>query len=347
MKLVPYLLLALVIVLGAVFFLSYPRTPSTVEAPLTLPAVEQIERVEVIRPDGEKRAMLVFEKSDGAWWITRPIEARASEAAEVELNGLFAQPIVTDDLKLDPKKLDAYGLNEASVVQVSVYDKGRAQAALTLDIGKEIQIPQTGVRRTYLKTAQDARVYRAQIGMGRFFRAPIGELRTRRVIDLDASGIRALNIQAAPMPEGEAAEASPRYHVKLIHKDYVWALAEPALEADSEVAQTLDLDKVNALVGVIAGLRAEAFVDDKKPADVGLEPASVSMIIETLSGTHILGFGDAAPGPSRYARFDDGPIFTLSESTSARLQPSAASLLKTSENPTPADAENAAAVGAN
>jgi|GEM_PF-3641974 len=347
MKLVPYLLLALVIVLGAVFFLSYPRTPSTVEAPLTLPAVEQIERVEVIRPDGEKRAILVFEKSDDAWWITRPIEARASEAAEVELNGLFAQPIATDDLKLDPKKLDAYGLNEASVVQVSVYDKGRAQAAIALDIGKEIEIAQTGVRRTYIKTAEAERVYRAQIGFGRFFRAPLGELRTRQVVDIDAAGIRALNIQAAPTPEGDEAAALARYHVKLIHKDYAWALAAPALGEDSEVAQSLDLDKVNALAEAIAGLRAEAFVDAKKPAEVGLEPAAVSMIIETPSRTHILSFGDAAPGEFVYARFDDGPIFTLSESTSARLQPSAASLLKTSENPTPADAENAAAMGAN
>lgn len=350
MKLAPYLLLALVIVLGAVFFLSYPKTQGTVKAPLTLPALEHAERVEVIRPDGATRAIVVFEKSDGVWWLTRPIEAQVSRAAEVELNGLFARPIATDDLDLDPKKRDDYGLDDASAVQVSIYEKGREQAALALRVGHEVQVPRTGVRRTYIQKEDDPRVYRAQIGLGHFFRAPLSELRTRQVVGLDASSIRALNIQASPAAE-QAADPAPeaeRYRLKLIHMDYAWALAEPQLGQggeDGQDAPALDLERVDALVRTVAELRADGFAEDKTPEQVGLEPAAFSIIIETPVGTHVLRLGDAAPGQKVYARFDDGPIFTLNQSTGALLRPSAASLLKSPAQPELPEAAKAGEIG--
>lgn len=346
MKKAPIVALGILAVLAGVFFLLRKTPTTTIKTPMTLHALKHITRVEAIRPEGKKREMVVFERSDGEWWISSPIDARVSQQADAELSALFARPIATDDRKLDAQKLDEYGLDKSSALRLSVYRRGEEQAARELDIGNEIRVPRTGVRRTYIKKTGEPGVYRAQAGLGDFWRKPLSELRTHQVVDLDASAIRALNISASQpaADDVDKAQKPALYKLKLIHKDYVWAMVEPQPAGSEEVGHALDVDKVNALASAIAELRAEKFVDDKQPEAVGLKPARTTLMIESVTGTHILRLGDAAGGQNIYARFDDGPIFTLSQSTGARLHPSADSLLKTPAKQGPD--EDAASAGA-
>jgi hypothetical protein len=329
MKKGPLIAIGILVVLAGIYLLTDDDPATKVEAPMTIAAVENLSRLEIVPPEESDAELIVFEKREDDWWITRPVEARASRSAQREINALFDAPIKTDDLDLDEEKLRSYLLDEPSAVRLSAYAEGSDKPALELVVGEEIEVAETGVRRTYIQKAGESQVYRAQIGLGDFLREPVSELRTREMVDLDASDVTSVTVAARAASEsGDSAKTTK---LKLTLEEEAWKMVEPAFDEIAEEGETLDESKVKSLVRRLAGLRADGFADDKKAAEVGLEPALTTVTMEVDGETHILRLGESVEDKKIYAKFDDGPIFTIGQSTGDRLTPEADSLLKAPE----------------
>lgn len=329
MKKAPVVALGILIVVMGIYFAITVEPNTTVVAPWTIDAPDALKRVEIVPAEGGETAIIVLEKRDGDWWLTRPLEARASADTARKLNELFSQPIKTDDLPLDANDARAYLLDEPSAVRLSAYNKGADQPAVELLVGKEIMVPQTGVRRTYIKQPNATKIYRAQAALGDFVREPLSNLRTRSMVDLDAAQISALTV--TELPHADASDAQPPTKLKLVRDQGLWHMKTPTpAELQAAAAQARDLDqlKVDVLMQQIATVRAAGFADDKTPADVGLEPAKIRIDLISSNQEHALRLGDATEDQKIFAKFDDGPIFTLSQTLAGYLHPEPAGLLE-------------------
>jgi hypothetical protein len=157
-------------VLAGVFFVIRDEPSKTVETPTRIEAVEKMSRVEIIQPKAAGGELIVFERGEAGWRMTRPVEGALTGSAQNKLEGLFAKEIRTDDLRLSVKKAKEYGLDEASAVKVAAYSAGSDTAALELEVGREVRVEQTDVRRTYIRKPGKDRIYRAQVALGDFVR---------------------------------------------------------------------------------------------------------------------------------------------------------------------------------
>lgn len=329
MKKASVVAIGILIVVVGIYFLIAVEPNTTVVAPWTIEAPDALNRVEIVPPEGGEAAMIVLERRDGEWWLTRPIESRASTDTAQKLDELFSQPIKTDDLPLDATNARAYLLDEPSAVRLSAYNKGADQPAVDVLVGKEIMVAQTGARRTYIKQPNAEKIYRAQAAMGDFVREPLADLRTRSMVDLDAAQISALTVTRRA--DADAADPEDVTQLKLVRDQGLWHMKTPApanLQADSPQPRELDQLKVDALMRQVAMVRAAGFADDKKPTDVGLDPAKLRIDLISSSQDHVLRLGDTTEDQKIFAKFDDGPIFILDQTLAGHLHPDPTTLLE-------------------
>jgi hypothetical protein len=317
MKKSAWIALLVLSALAAVFFVIRDEPKTAVQAPMTIEPVKHMNRVEIAPPDSaESGELIVLERRDGTWQMTRPHRSALNSTATAKLGTLFAKEIRTDDLRLSSEKKAEYGIDEASVVELSAYSEGSDTAALELEIGEEITVAQTGARRTYVREAGEDGIYRAQAALGDFVRLPAADLRSKSMVELDPVAFMDVTITHANGAE-----------TRIAREKNDWELVAPQVGA--EVMNELDQTAVERLVNALASVRATGFADDKKPAEVGLEPAQVSVRIETVDGkSHRLEIGNEIDGGKFYARFDDGAAFTVAKSVADRISLKAGALLK-------------------
>lgn len=305
----------LVVLVGV--FLAIRETPEkTVKAPMTIPAVAGMNRVEIV-PPGDDGELVVLEKTEDTWRMTRPVESALSQRAQDKLGKLFAKKVRTDDIDLASAKAAELAIDDASAVKVSAYGEAGDSPALELLVGEEVTIPETRVRRTYVRKPGKDKIYRAQMALGDFVRTPPSGLRSKTIAQLDTDKISAVTI--ARSADG-AERPATTLHLEKAKDD--WTMTQP--QAPGE----LDKVKVHALLRALSHLRAAGFADDAKPAEVGLQPAKTKVTIQTGQSAHTLRIGEPTDDQKVYVRFDDGDIFTVRKSTVDRLAPSAGELVK-------------------
>jgi hypothetical protein len=308
MKKSAWIALFLLSMLAGVFFVIRDEPKTSVRAPMTIESVDQLGRVEIVPPGSARGGeLIVLENQAGTWQMTRPHQSELSPSTQATLGGLFAKDIRTDDLALSIDKIEKYGLDAASAVKLSAYSRGSEDAALELEIGKEISVAQTGARRTYLKKTGEEEPYRAQMALGDFVRQSADELRLKSMVELDPEAFMDVTIT-----HRDGAET------RIVRELDAWELVGPLLGAES--MNKLDQKAVARLNITLARVRAVDFADEKDPAEVGLEPARVTVAIETIDDQrHVLEVGDEAEGGKVYARFDDGVVFTVAKSVADRV----------------------------
>jgi hypothetical protein len=251
---------------------------------LEAPAVDWFE---LKTSDGQDARL---ERKDGAWRVTKPVDAPADATAADGIAGTLAT-ITSEGVIEDPQGFGVYGLDDAAKVV-------RFRAAggdHELRIGKKTPI---GANQ-YAATGPSGAVYTIASYRATSLEKPIDDLRERRPLRFDRNGVA--RIEATWQDGG----------VVLERKDGVWRITSPLdTEADGETVETLLSDLVF--------LRGSGFVDQPPPdAQVGLDQPvyRVAVVDAPQEGKqplrHELAIGAVLDAQTRAARGGDPFLYKL------------------------------------
>ena len=295
--------LAIVAILAGVFVATRDEPAQTVEAPYSIAKIENLSRLELTRPGDE---LVVLTKTEGKWALTKPLEAPIAEDVATELDAAFAKKITTDDLALSAEQAADYELDAEHAMKVALYAGGADVPSAEFHLGKSIEVPGTRAERTFIKTS-DGKVYRARTGLGDVLRRDVASLRSRQIQQYERAAIDQVSVN---YQDGSS--------VTLKREDGdAWKLTAPASDMQ------LEKSRVSALLSNFANLVANGFVDDKKPAEVGLDPPFAEVVAKVDGETRRVLVSPPVEGEKKfYARRPNAPhIYEISKTTGEALTP--------------------------
>lgn len=294
--------LAVVVVLAIVVVVTRKKPVATVKAPYSIQKVEKLARIELTQP-GEKGGLVVLALGDDGWKLTKPVDAPVADRLSDQIADALSKKINTDDMTLDASKLADYGLGDDAATKVALFAENAEVPATEFFLGKTFSVEGTRAKRTYIKTT-DGKVFRAQTELGDILGKPVDELRSKTVQKLDRKAVSEIWVKYQ--------DESKNLH--LIKDGESWKLKEPAVDFELERTAT------NAIVNGVSNLVATGFVDDKKPAEVGLEPWFVKVVARETGGTEkILLVSQPADGKA-YVKPEKGKhIYEIAATTAEQL----------------------------
>ena len=293
--------LGVVIVLAIVVATTRKEPVTEVKAPYSIKKVENLTRIEVTQA-GENGGLVVLTKDAEDWALTKPVEAPLTTRIKDQLAESVKDTIRTDDINLDAAQLADYDLGEDKATKVAFYAKDADAPATEFFVGKAFTVEGTRAKRTYIKTG-DGKVYRAQTDLGDIVTKPIDQLRSKDVQKLDRKELKEIAVSHA---DGTI--------LRLANESDEWKLREPQVDFELERSVT------NGLANGVANLVATGFVDDKQPADVGLDPWSVKVVAVTKDDKqHVLLVSPLADGKAFVKTGTGTHIFEISERQHGQL----------------------------
>jgi len=249
---------------------------------------EDVERIRVVRSSGA----LTLTRTNGKWALSEPISVPADEFAADgicdALTGLKAEKFVAASGADEAK----YGL-AAPRISVSISAKGGAQYGLK--IGKEAP----GGSAFYAARAGSAEVVEIAKTTVETLGKPVGELRSKRMLDAQTDSVERL---AAQSPKG-------RWEVRRSGSDWVFVSPNAGKKADPLDVDNVVLDATGS---------ADRWVADEPSASglarYGLTAPEVTVTV-TLKGGAVkrLEIGKKTSSGDRYARGSDtgASVFTV------------------------------------
>lgn len=244
----------------------------TVRSPLTLPAVAEIARVEVV-PAGAKDRLVMERREDG-WWLTKPVEAKLLEGKVREIEGAFSRAIRTDDLKIAESKAADYRVTEEAATRVQVFPKGAADPAIDLLVGKRIKVPSTKAERTFVRVPGKPKIHRLQASLAFLHDRDASAWRTKQIVMADAKAATSVVLERAG---GQAIE--------LVKQGESWEMKRPV------AGMALEEASVTALVSSALMLVASGF-PKKAPEALGLNPPQVKLTVGVGEATRVVHLGE-------------------------------------------------------
>ena len=253
---------------------------------LEAPAVEWFE----LRTSDGRDARL--ERKDGAWRVTKPVDAPADATSADGIAGTLAT-ITSEAVIDDPQPFSVYGLDDGSNAKVVRFRAAGADHELR--IGKKTPVG----ANDYAATGPSGPVYTVASYRATSLDKPLDDLRERRPLRFDRNGVARIE---ATWPDGG---------VVLEKKDGAWRMVSPMdTDADSETVETLLSDLVF--------LRATGFVDQPPPdAQDGLDHPSyrVTVVDAAQDGKeplrHELVFGGSLQKDTRVARGSEPALYQI------------------------------------
>jgi hypothetical protein len=305
------IMLAVVIVLAILFWTTSKEPLKEVKTPYSIPAVENVARVELTTP-GEDGGLVVLQKAEDGWALTKPVEAPVAEGVATALNEELGEKINTDDIKLKKDDLSEYGLDEDHRLKIALYPEGAQSPAAEFHLGKTIAVPGTRAKRTYILGSDD-KVYRAHTNLGQTLNRDVSDLRSKKIQTMDR---QALSEVTVTYEDGQA--------VKVAKKEDTWKLVDPEVDYDLEKAQ------INALIRNLSSLTASSFADDTKPAAAGLEPPHATIVSKAGDDSRTLEISKMDPEKETFHIRPKGSehIYIVAETTGNALTPTPISLRK-------------------
>lgn len=241
-------LIAIGVLLGllAVFFLTRESPQTKVAAPHVIKRVEGLARIELTRPLEDGKELVVLEKSEDVWQMTKPVESPLATSVLEKLE-VFNSDIRTDDLRISADKVEELGLGE-DVVTVALYTSDGSSAAREFGVGQTISVENTGAKRTFILSNE--KPYRAQAALD-FLKEPVSELRSKEIFKSERELLTEFVLN-----KGETRFA-------LRKPESGWELEDKSMPIENSV--------VSSFVNTLTNLNAVGF-SDKSAAEVGLEP---------------------------------------------------------------------------
>lgn len=252
---------------------------------------EQISRLVIDRPGAPE---VILERSGDHWALKAPIRDTADDRAMFyALKELSRMEWEKSPLPGGPATAAQYGATDDDLLTISVTQNGKELPPLYL--GKK-GVARVGSRTdlykvfhiNYFTFAREVRLWRDRTVL----RIPPGDITS---IELrDASG-------AALTVSRSGSDDAPTF----------------AVTAKKKVKGKLDDQVALQVFRHVADLDAENVVDTS-PADAGLDPPRLHLVVTSKSGTRDLQLGAVAPDGAVYIRVGDGQrVLRLSKSTAA------------------------------
>lgn len=271
---------AILITLLALYFVLRQKAQTKIKIPNeviskeVIPAIKNIVRVEISKPNGE---FVALEKRDKYWKITKPLDSEIEDFRSKKMDEVFGQKIQLDSLTLSSEKLDSYDLTKEKAFKVSYFSKDTSIPSIEFYVGKESI--KNNSSRSFIKTL-DGKVFRAKSEISSVIRTPVESLRNRTLFRSN-KGVTKVTIRRH---SGEKTV--------LEKQDNKWKLIEPKREINFFQRELSFLD------AAFQHLMINNFVDGKSEKDLGLTPPFATIDGEVEG--EIVQFEIGHPAPKKY-----------------------------------------------
>lgn len=203
---------------------------------------------------------IVLEQRDGAWRLTKPVEAAADDLAVKNLVRAIAEAEAKKTIDDPPQDLLPFGL-APPFVTIAITTKGGTPVP-ALKVGKTTAVSFS----TYVQRADQPKVYLTASSFRTGVDKQPKDLRDKTIVTFNDADVTALTLRG----EGGAT-------VQLAKKNGEWWIEQPA-------AYRADNNAVRALLSTLRNLRATDFANDHPaPADLatyGLAPPQRELTLQ-------------------------------------------------------------------
>lgn len=252
-------LLLLVVLIGLGAYVYYVERPEAVKEATKEKLVDfqpdEVTEVVLTYPDHE----VTLSKVDGAWRITKPIEAEADDVAVKGIVTTLSTAEVKKGLEGEVKDLGAYGLEKPNTV---VAMKAGGKALPVVKIGEAAPIGGSA----YAMRGDDKKVLLTTSVVRSGVEKTLKDLRNKTILKFSDDGVRRIEVK------GEGKE------LVLEKNGAAWKIVSPA-------AHDADVATVRSYLSTLRALRATDFPDEKAdPSTYGLVEPHLSVILTLGEG---------------------------------------------------------------
>lgn len=262
-------------ILFAIFFATKKPPVRHSTSTMTIRAIKPLGRVEITHPKdakGEPGTWIALERRDDSWWMVKPVESPINTHQANLLDAAFEQDTPTDDIRLSKDKAVAYKVDDAQAIHVALFPKGLDKPQTEVLVGKTFEVPNTRVKRTFIRPPKQDSMYRLQADLS-FLREPVNSWRDKSITRVREEALRKITIK----PQVGETIVLERKENK---ENKAWSMTAPPSTFK------LHTPVINTLTRTLKHLEAQNFVDeDKSKADVlGLAPPQWTIVAELEDG---------------------------------------------------------------
>jgi len=254
-----YIILAVIIIALSVYLYTRSSDRTLYELP-DMPKVAQKDITKMQISKGQ--TVIVLNRKDEKWYIAPQEYPTDSQKVKELLNA--AENLTLTALVSESKNYNRYDLDEAQKINVKVWQGDNLK--LDIDVGKTA----SSFRHTFVRPAGEERVFHAQGNLKNNFDVSVDGLRDKVVLTFKPIDIQQIRIEKeqqsltfnrtqAPVEiKAPGAAAEKKTEEPAPAQKLVWMAAD---------GQAVDEAAVNQLLGTLAGLRCEKFIDNRQKED--------------------------------------------------------------------------------
>lgn len=254
-----YIILAVIIIALSVYLYTRSSDRTLYELP-DMPKVAQKDITKMQISKGQ--TVIVLNRKDEKWYIAPQEYPTDSQKIKELLNAV--ENLTLTALVSESKNYNRYDLDEAQKINVKVWQGDNLK--LDIDVGKTA----SSFRHTFVRPAGEERVFHAQGNLKNNFDVSVDGLRDKVVLTfkpIDIQQIRidkeqqSLTFNRTQVPveiKAPGAAAEKKTEEPAPAQKLVWMAAD---------GQAVDEAAVNQLLGTLAGLRCEKFIDNRQKED--------------------------------------------------------------------------------
>lgn len=286
-----YIVLTLVVVALVIYLTT--RSANHDEADLPQPAKLELAKINRLVVTDKEKPPVELVKKDEKWFIepqgygadSVKVKNMANAVAELDLTALVSES----------ENYERYELTPKARVHVQAFGEG-GTLLRAFDIGKSAPTFQ----HTFVTLEGDPKIYHARGQLRSTFEQDVEALRDKTIFDLDKESITALTVQkegktlaatkvTPPAPESQpTASPSPEASPDASPAPSATPAAPPEPQWQSAEGQTLAKAEVERIVGAMAHLQCDSYLDDAAKAKLTQSQPLAVITFKNDQGEHTL-----------------------------------------------------------
>lgn len=269
--------------IGAFFALKKPTKDLKALSPKTIKPITDFSRIVIIPSKqstgadgmgkyagelsykGSVPDKIVLEKIQGGWFLTHPFKAPTSDIYNQRLEEAFAQIRRSDDIAVPKTQLRHYALTPELRTEIKAFGKDTTKPALHLFVGKELVVPQTKARRTFVQWPGDDNIYRLQAPLGFVRHRSPDAMRSRTLVRIQPTDITTLTFSHRGKPPITIQQTNKK-----------WSLVTPKID------MKLDQESIGFVLEALKKLTISDFENKLTIKTAGLDDPDMTL---TINGT--------------------------------------------------------------
>ena len=316
-----YLILILIIVALSVY-LFMRKTDRTL---YDLPVLPEISKKEISKIEISKgETAIVLNKKDDQWYIG-PRQYPADKKKIDSMLDVFEKLTLTVSVS-ESKNYVRYDLNDEKKINVKAWQDGTLK--INFDVGKTAP----SFRHTFVKLAEDDRVFHAQNNFRNSFDQTVDNLREKTVLSFQTSDIneihitkdqQSLTLTRTQVPEEETQQKEDKTEASTSQSTQtVWQ------SADGKIGDSAGL---NRLLSTLSNLQCDKFINDRKKEEFTAPLYSAQL--KSAQNYNLSIFAKVNEEDTQYPATSSGSDypFYLSKSKADRILKDPTELLKKAE----------------